>query len=209
MCVVLNVAVFCSSLMLFFTFHVHCISIVRSLCRVFTTTITTTTTTNNNNNNNNNNTTTTTISFIMVITSVIIVIVAGGSWNDNTWGTNGPGSACWGPVKVEVNSGVMMALVRVTSRVMEEALSEVTLEVLAEDQVNILVCYTCLLVIFMHVEFSISVHHSLEVYVLLAETEVISNLQKKFLYLVCRCIGFANKQNGDLEKALSIWGING
>ena len=50
------------------------------------------------------------------------------------------------PVKMEVDSGVMMALVRVTSRVMEEALSEVALEVLAEDQAHIPVCYTCFLV---------------------------------------------------------------
>jgi len=49
------------------------------------------------------------------------------------------------PVKMEVDSGVMMT-VRVTSRVMEGALSEVALEVLAEDQAHIQVCYTCLLV---------------------------------------------------------------
>jgi hypothetical protein len=50
------------------------------------------------------------------------------------------------PMKMEVDSGVMMALVRVTSRVTEEALSEVALEALAGDQAHIQVCYTCLLV---------------------------------------------------------------
>jgi hypothetical protein len=41
-----------------------------------------------------------------------------------------------------------------------------------------------------------------------AETEVNYNLQKKFLYPGCRYIGFANKQNGDLEKLILIWAIN-
>jgi hypothetical protein len=56
-----------------------------------------------------------------------------------------PGGVLTIPVKMEVDSGVMMALVRVTSRVMEEALSEVALEVMAEDQAHIQVCYICLL----------------------------------------------------------------
>jgi hypothetical protein len=57
-----------------------------------------------------------------------------------------PAGALTMPVKMEVDSGVMMASVRDTNRVREEALSEVALEVLAEDQAHVQVCYTCLLV---------------------------------------------------------------
>jgi hypothetical protein len=57
-----------------------------------------------------------------------------------------PAGALTMPVKMEVDSVIMIASVRVTNRVMEEALSEVALEVLAEYQAHVQVCYTCLLV---------------------------------------------------------------
>jgi hypothetical protein len=43
-------------------------------------------------------------------------------------------------IPVKMDSRIVMALVGVTSRVMEEALSGVALEVLAQDQTHIQVC---------------------------------------------------------------------
>lgn len=48
-------------------------------------------------------------------------------------------------IPVEEDSGVMVILVEVTSRIMEEDLIRVALDLVAEDQVHIQVCYMSLL----------------------------------------------------------------
>jgi hypothetical protein len=81
---------FLSFIDVIFTFHVHRISVVRSLCKVFTAAAATTTTTSSSSSSSSSSSTN------IIITIIVIMVVTGGSWNDYPGGSNGPGGPWWG-----------------------------------------------------------------------------------------------------------------